>query len=261
MIRLVVANQRGGVAKTTTAHTIARFLADAGKKVLLIDTDPQGSIGAVLGLKPTTYLYHFMNGFALDQCIVAAHPNIDVLCSDRETARAELFLNAMVGRELVLQRLLTPADQKYDAVLIDVSPTITMMQTCAMVYAQRFLVPVSMDPLSLQGVVSCVESARILNDVFGLKIQPVALLPVMVDRRFAMTAVVLNSLKDISARLKIPILHPIRSDAAVNKANGLKKFLVDYDPKSKALEDYMAAYTEIMGLLQESENGEQIVAA
>jgi cellulose biosynthesis protein BcsQ len=118
-----------------------------------------------------------------------------------------------------------------------------------------------MDPLSLQGVVSCVESARVLNDVFGLKIKPLALLPVMVDRRFAMTAVVLNSLNDISARLGIPILHPIRSDAAVNKANGLKKFLIDYDQKSKALEDYIAACTEISGLLQERENGEQIVAA
>jgi cellulose biosynthesis protein BcsQ len=118
-----------------------------------------------------------------------------------------------------------------------------------------------MDPLSLQGVVSCVESSRILNDVFGLKIQPVTLLPVRVGRRFAITTVVINSLTDISVRLNIPILHQIRSDAAVNKANGLKKFLIDYDPKSKALEDYMAACTEMMGLLQERENGKQIVAA
>ena len=76
-----------------------------------------------------------------------------------------------------------------------------------------------------------------------------------------MTTVVLNSLKDISSRLRIPILHQIRTDGSVNKANGVKQFLIDYDPKSKAMEDYTAACTELMTLLQEHEDGEQIVAA
>src|SRR5579862_2023232 len=178
MIRLVIANQRGGVAKTTTTHTIARYLAEAGKKVLLVDTDPQGSLGNVLGLKPTNHLYEFLNGFSLEQCIVSAHPRIDVLCSNRDTARAELILNATIGREFVLQKMLTPLEKPYDAVLVDVSPSITMIQTCAYIYAQRFIVPVAMDPLSLQGVGASVESARILNGIFATDIKPVAILPV-----------------------------------------------------------------------------------
>ena len=60
MIRLVVSNQRGGVAKTTTVHTLARYCADRGLRVLIIDTDPQGSVGAVLGLRPKTYLHQFI---------------------------------------------------------------------------------------------------------------------------------------------------------------------------------------------------------
>ena len=75
MIRLVLSNQRGGVAKTTTTHTLARYFAGQGLRVLLIDTDPQGSLGAVLGLKPRHYLHHFVvHNYPFTECIIEALP-------------------------------------------------------------------------------------------------------------------------------------------------------------------------------------------
>ncbi|MGH9662205.1 MAG: ParA family protein, partial [Bryobacteraceae bacterium] len=141
-----MSNQRGGVGKTTTALTLARFLADQGKRVLLIDTDPQGSVEAALGLKAQRHLAHFVaHKYALSECLVPACENIDALCSNRETLQAEGALMGSQAREIVLAHLLGPVEKAYGAVIIDVAPSISMIQTCAMVYAKNVLIPVDMD--------------------------------------------------------------------------------------------------------------------
>src|SRR5664280_2550032 len=220
MTRLVILNQRGGVAKTTTVHTLARFLADRGRRVLIIDTDPQGSMGTVLGLKPTKYLHDFVvHNHLFKDCAVPACPGVDVLCSNRETVKTEGHLMGQVAREFVFTNLFSQVETDYDAVLIDVAPSINLLQTCAMVYGKSLLIPVSMDPLSLQGAAASIETARMLSSLIRIEIQPVALLPVMVDRRLQITEVVMESLKDLSARTRIPMLHGIRTDATVTKCN------------------------------------------
>ena len=252
MIRLVMSNQRGGVAKTTTTHTLARYFADRGLRVLLIDTDPQGSLGAVLGLKPRHYLHQFVvHNYPFAECVIEAYPRIDILCSNRETAMTEQILYGIVGREMVLQNLLSKVEHAYDAVLIDVAPSISMLQNCALVYAKQMLIPVAMDPLSLQGVGANAETCRLLNAAFHLDIRPVAILPVMVDRRLQMTSIVMESLVEIAARLRIPVIHGIRVDATLTKACRARQFLADYDPASRAAEDYRIAAQELASHLQE----------
>ena len=83
----------------------------------------------------------------------------------------------------------------YDAVLIDVAPSISLLQTCAMLYAQHISIPASMDPLSLQGVVASIQTAKVLQDLFHLPISPVAILPVKVDRRLGITSTIALSYK------------------------------------------------------------------
>jgi len=152
LIRIVIANQRGGVSKTTTTHTLARLFADQGKRVLLVDTDSQGSLGQVLGLKPIRFLHEFIvNDLAFEDCIVKAHERIDVLCSNRENNKAEISLQGMTFGELAFMRLFGRVEKLYDVVLIDVAPSINILQTCAMVYTKNVLIPVAMDVLSLQG--------------------------------------------------------------------------------------------------------------
>lgn len=258
MIRLVVSNQRGGVAKTTTVHTLARFFADKGLRVLVLDTDPQGSMAAVLGLKAPAHLHQFViHNHVFKDCLVEVHPNIDILCSNRETSQTENILMGQLAREMAFVNLFPKVDQPYSIVLVDVAPSITLLQTCAMIYARQVLIPVAMDPLSLQGAVASVETARMLNGLFQTTVRPIAFLPVMIDRRLQMTQVILESLSELSRRFAVPILHGIRTDSTVTKSARARQFLGDYDPKCRALEDYCAAGQQLLDLLKGQLDGDR----
>jgi len=259
MIRLVVSNQRGGVAKTTTTHTLARYCADRGLKVLVIDTDPQGSMGVVLGLKPTNYLHQFVvNSYRFTDCIVPSASGIDVLCSNRESLETEALLMGRTGREMTFQVLFSQIDEQYDVVLIDVAPSISLLQTCAIIYTQQLLIPVAMDPLSLQGAVAALETARTLNKLFRTNIRAVGILPVSVDRRLGITDVVFNALEGLSGQFDAPLLPAIRTDSTVTKAARARKYLIDFDPKSKAVEDYTSAFDQLLERLKDQLDGKQL---
>jgi chromosome partitioning protein len=105
--------------------------------------------------------------------------------------------------------------------------------------------------LSLQGAAASIETARTLSTLFNIPVKTVGLLPVMVDRRLQITETVLESLKAIGERAGVPLLPPIRTDATVTKANRQRQFLIDYDPKCKAVEDYNIACDALFELLQE----------
>ncbi|HUI76415.1 MAG TPA: ParA family protein [Bryobacteraceae bacterium] len=257
MQRLVIANQRGGVSKTTTTATLARFFGDQGMRVLAIDADPQGSLGLVLGLRPDRYLHDFLvHNRPLEECVVEASPNVHVLCGSRDTTVVEAALFGTPGRELAFSRQLSVADGRYDAVLIDVSPSINLLQTCSLLYAQQFLVPVAMNMLSLQGAAACLETAQMLADSFGTSIRPVALLPVMVDRRFSLTEYILKALEEMSEQYRVPLLHAVRTDGTVPRAERARQFLVDYDSKSKAMEDYLIVALQVSELLKTGQDAE-----
>jgi chromosome partitioning protein len=241
VIKLVVSNQRGGVGKTTTATTLARCFADLGKRVLLIDTDSQGSVSAVLGLKPEYTLYDFLiSQIAFKMCVIAAHPRIDVLCSDRRTMEAEDVITSRMGREMAFEQAFSPHDQEYEAVIVDVAPSLTLFQTCAMLYTRHLLIPAAMDSLSAAGAASNFQAVDTINRMFKVSppIRTIGILPVIVDRRLQMTDTVLEALEGLANRESVPLLPPVRTDTQVVKAGRVRKFLADFDPKSKALEDY-----------------------
>lgn len=256
MIRLVVANQRGGVAKTTTALVLARIYADRGMRVLLIDTDSQGSIGTIISLRAKYHLSDFLVGhIALEECLVRVHPNIDVLPSNRHTSRAEDLITAQGFREFVFEQMFSRYEQDYDVILVDVAPSITLFQTCAMVYTRRVLIPVAMEILSVQGAMASLESARTLNTMFcnsyHMPVETVGILPVMVDRRLAMTGIIMDTLDQLTAKTGVPRLSPIRIDTSVVKAAKERMFLNDFDPKSRALDDYEVVADEIITLMRQ----------
>ena len=255
MIRIVVSNQRGGVAKTTTAVTLARCFADRQMKTLLIDTDSQGSVATILGLKPEFSLHDFLiKQVLLRECVVSAHEHLDVLCGDRKTQSAEDIISGQTLRELHFEQVFgdSGADRGYDAVIIDVAPSLTLFQTCAMLYTKNVLIPVAMETLSVQGASASISSANELNRLFKREtgITSVGILPVMVNNRLQMTQTVLNALGEMSAELRVPLMPLIRTDTTVVKAARSRQFLQDYDPKSKALEDYETAADVLLKLFK-----------
>jgi chromosome partitioning protein len=251
MLRLVIANQRGGVGKTTTAITFGTLLAEIGFKTLLIDADPQGSVSHLLRLKNQHHLYDFLiTGLAIEDCVTQVNENLWVMPSNRRTVEAEGLLMAQTAREFIFDKMFGQVDHAFDAVLVDVAPSISLIQTCAMIYCRHVVVPVNMETLSVQGALSALNSAQLLNDVFRLRdhdrVHVVGILPTDLDRRLGITKTILTILDQIAQREKVQILPAIRTDQVVVRAQRDRQPLLTADPRSKALEDYRAALQVIL---------------
>lgn len=250
MIKLMIGNQKGGVGKTTTAITLARVFADRGLRTLLIDSDPQGSVTVTLRLRPETYLADFiLNQLRLPDCVVSVSENLQVLCGNRETTSMEQRIFTMYGREHVFQNAFGMYEESYDAIIVDVAPSISLLQACSMVFCQKVLIPVSMDTLSVSGAGATIFSARTIGDSVRTPIAPVALLPTIVNKRYGLTDVVMRMIDQLSDTYKIPVLNAIRTDQAIGKAARMHRMVADVDPKAKALEDYEAAATTLLDML------------
>jgi chromosome partitioning protein len=254
MIKLMVGNQKGGVGKTTSAITLARCFADRGLRTLLVDSDPQGSVAVTLRLKPEYYLADFiLNQLRLADCVVNVSERLDVLCGNRETTAMEQRIFTMYGRELVFQRAFFHAEENYDAIVVDVAPSISLLQACSMVFCQNVLIPISMDTLSVSGAGATIFSAQTIGDSVRVPIRTTALLPAIVNRRFGLTDVVMKMVEQLSETYKIPVLNAIRTDQIIGKAARAHKMIVDLDSKAKALEDYEAAAASLLRIFSVNE--------
>jgi chromosome partitioning protein len=249
MIKIMIGNQKGGVAKTTTAITLARCFADRGLRTLLIDSDPQGSIAVTLRLKPEAYLADFiLNRLRLPDCVTQVAPNMDVLCGNRETTAMEQRIFTMYGREHVFQNAFGMYEPNYDVILVDVAPSISLLQACSMVFCQNILIPITMDTLSVSGAGATLFSARTIGESVRTPIKAMALLPTVVNRRHGLTDIVMKMIAQMGDSNGIPVLNQIRTDTAIGKAARAHRMLVDVDPKAKALEDYQETAAAILKL-------------
>jgi chromosome partitioning protein len=182
---LALANQKGGVAKTTTTLNLGVAFAERGHKVLLIDLDPQGNLTMSQGLNPDTIeqsmfdvLVHRM---PMDQVI--ERREVDVAVSSIDLAGADMALSSQIGRERALEKGLAPIRDRYDFILIDTPPSLGLLTINAFVASTGVIVPVQTEYLSLRGLVQLENTLAMVRENLNPKVEIVGIVPTMYDKR------------------------------------------------------------------------------
>jgi chromosome partitioning protein len=232
-IIISIANQKGGVGKTTTAVNLGHGLAERGYRVLLVDLDPQGHVAFSLGLKKAPGLYRLIvEEASLPEVAVRARDNLDVVPSDKRTEAAKRYVTTLDFRERVLLSLLEEAD--YDLILLDTAPSLDVLHVAALVASDRMIVPTKLDAMAVDGVNEILHSmGEILRQ--GHEIEGYNLLPTFFDRTTKETMVQLHELVDTFGDRVWP---PIPQDTRAREAAAFGQTLWEYSPKSPATLGY-----------------------
>lgn len=246
---LAVFNHKGGTGKTTTAVSVAAGLAARGKRVLLVDTDAQGNVSVSLGANSERSLYHVLvMGLRVADATKTVRPNLDLLPSNETLAAAELYLAGRQNRDRVLCERLAQAAATYDYVVLDCSPSLSLMNQNALVFADSVLVPVACDYLSLVGVRQVIKTVKNVNALLHHPVQIWGVLPTFFDARAKIAREAVSTLK---SHFGDRCLAPIRAAIKVKEAPAQGQTIFEYAAGTPAAEDYAA----IVDLIIESRAG------
>ena len=235
--RIAVFNHKGGTGKTTTSINLAAGLAEAGRRVLLIDADGQGNVGASLGIAGQRSLYHVLvNGAKPSDVAVPVREGLDVLTSNETLAAAELFLAERPNRDRIMRERLGDACREYDTVVIDCAPALSLMNQNAMVYADSVVVPVACDYLSLVGVKQVLRTIRNVRELLQHEVQLLGVVPTFFDVR---NRIARESLLTLKQHFEGRCYDPIRINTKLREAPSAKQTIFEYAPRSHGAEDYM----------------------
>lgn len=180
-----LANQKGGVAKTTTTVNLAAALQEQGKRVLTVDLDPQGNLTMSQGLNPDTIERSMFDVLVRSLPIeeIIEKVELHVAVSSIDLAGAELALSTMIGRERALEKALVHARSTYDYILIDTPPSLGLLTINALTASQDVIVPVQCEYLSLRGLAQLQNTLAMIRDNLNPDVDIRGILPTMYDKR------------------------------------------------------------------------------
>ena len=238
--RVAILNQKGGTGKTTTAVNLAAGIAERDHNVLLIDTDAQGNVGVSLGVKGEKSLYHVLvDGVDPEEVAVPVRNNLDVVTSDATLAAAEVWLAKQPAqhRSRVMTRRLDrmQISRRYDYVIIDCGPSLSLLNQNALSYADEVVIPVTCDYLALVGVKQVLRTIKDIERYLHHSVRISAVLPTFFDGRTRLAREVLGTLQ---GHFKNKCLQPIRLNTRLAEAPSHRKTIFEYAPKSSGAEDY-----------------------
>ena len=234
--RLAVFNHKGGTGKTTTSVSLAAGLASRGFRVLLVDTDSQGNVGVSLGVKSEKTLYHVLvMGVRAHDAAIHVRPNLDLVVSNETLAAAELYLAGRQNRDRILRDRLAPTFDQYDVVMLDCSPSLSLLNQNALVVADGIIVPVACDFLSLVGVRQVVKTVKNVNSLLHHPVQIHGVLPTFYDARARICRDAVDALRE---HFGDRVLSPIRQATRLKEAPAQGKTIFEFAPESNAAQDY-----------------------
>lgn len=241
---LAVFNHKGGTGKTTTSVSVAAGLALRGKKVLIVDSDAQGNVAVSLGASVERSLYHVLvMGLRLEDAVKKVRDNLDLLASNETLAAAELYLAGRQNRDRVLRDRLKGALDTYDYVVVDCSPSLSLMNQNALVFADSVLIPVACDYLSLVGVRQVLKTVKNVNSLLHHPVQIWGVLPTFFDARAKICHEAMTTLREHFGEKCLP---PVRAAIKVKEAPAQGQTIFEYAAGTNAAEDYAAVVERLL---------------
>jgi len=243
---IAFANQKGGVAKTTTTLNLAAAFAEEGHRVLCIDMDPQGNLTMSQGIDPDTLEVSMFDVLVHDMSIreVIRRREVDIACSSIDLAGAEIAMSMKIGRERSLDKALREVREDYDFICIDTPPSLGLLTINALTAADKVIVPVQCEYLSMRGLIQLQNTLSMIRENLNPDVDIAGILPTMVDSRTLHAKEAIEILEEnfgdrvFGARIRKTIRF---AEAPVKGMSVLK-----YDPTGTAADAYRQLAKEVL---------------
>lgn len=253
---ITIVNQKGGVAKTTTCLNVGVGLAREGKRVLLIDADPEGHLTGALGfpldsefeMTLADIFQTIINADELDmeKCLIHHKEGVDLVPCDLEMSVMELYLVTVMGRESIMKRFVKQVRDRYDYILIDCSSSLGMITINALACADSVLIPVEAKHLSIRGIQMLIQTIGKVKRQLNSKLQIEGVLFTMVETRINSQKNCMNNVRaEYQDHIRIfQTIIPKANSASVSPEKGISIYL--HDPKGKVAAAHMELVKELL---------------
>jgi chromosome partitioning protein len=250
---ITVANQKGGVGKTTTVMNLGSALARSGQRVLLVDSDPQANLTSYLGVSPRRTLDELYllkktpTPETIRDFVHAVSDRLSVIPGDRALSGVEYYLFSRSERESLLASFLAPLREEFDTILIDTPPSVNLITLNALVACDGVIVPVQPEFFSLEGIVKIRETIADVRARWNPQVSILGIVVTQVNSRRKLTSEVLRALE--TEFEDILFASHIHENTAVAESAGHSRSVLDYAPNSIGAQDYLALSREVLSRL------------
>lgn len=246
---IAIANQKGGVGKTTTSVNLAAALGVLEKKVLLIDADPQANATSGLGVQVTpeqagTYQLLEHTATADEVVVQTASPNLDVIPAHIDLVAIEIELVDKEEREYMLKKAMTPLKSRYDYILIDCAPSLGLLTLNALTAADSVIIPIQCEYFALEGLGKLLNTIKSVQKIHNRELDIEGLLLTMYDSRLRLSNQVVEEVKKHFDEMVFQTI--IQRNVRLGEAPSYGESIISYDAGSKGANNYLSLADELI---------------